>query len=155
MIKVKKLLSFPRMRKQYFVANNLLGEWESMQMRVMSECLLLNSNFEPKPNSSQTLKGLLMRLVIFESTIFQLNSLTITVSVCYVSASKVNRKERSRPSLLVVFGCCSTLLNISSSRSIWFRRVSVLSGVWNGHRKSVWISMITGITTAPPINVVQ
>ena len=64
-----------------------------------------------------------------------------------------HRKERSRPSLFACF-FCSTLLNISSSRSIWFRLVSVLSGVWNGHRKSVWISMITGITTAPPIKVV-
>ena len=83
--------------------------------------------FEPKPNLSKTLKGLLMRLVIFENTIFQLNSLNITVFVCHVSGSKVNRKERSRPFCLFVF--CSTLLNISSSRSIWFRRVSVLSGV--------------------------
>ena len=97
-------------------------------MTVMSEGLLLNSKFEPKPNLSKTLKGLLMRLVIFENTIFQLNSLNITVSVCYVSGSKVNRKERSHPFLFVCF-FRSTLLNISSSRSIWFRRVSVLSGV--------------------------
>ena len=47
--------------------------------------------FVPKPNLSKTLKGLLMRLVIFENTIFQLNSLNITVSVCYVSGSKVNK----------------------------------------------------------------
>ena len=33
------------MRKQYFVANNLLGEWGSMQMTVMSEGLLLNSKY--------------------------------------------------------------------------------------------------------------
>ena len=72
-------------------------------MTVMSKGLLLNSNFEPKPNLSKTLKGLLMRLVIFENTIVQLNSLTITVFVCYVSGSKANRKERSRPSLLVCF----------------------------------------------------
>ena len=72
-------------------------------MTVMSEGLLLNSNFEPKPDLSNTLKGLLMRLDIFENTIVQLNSLTITVSVCYVSGSKVNRKERSRPSLFVCF----------------------------------------------------
>ena len=45
--------------------------------------------FVPKPNLSKTLKGLLMRL-IFENTIFQLNSLNITVSFCYVSGSKVN-----------------------------------------------------------------
>ena len=107
--------------------------------------------FEPKPNFSKTLKGLLMRLVIFENTIFQLNSLNITVSVCHVSGSKANRKERNRPSLFVCF-FCPTLLNISSSRSTLFRRVSVLlSGVRNGHRKSVWICMITGITTAPPV----
>ena len=90
---------------------------------VLKRCSPLH--FESKPNLSKTLKGLLMRLAIFENNIFQLNSLNITVSVCYVSGSKVNRKERSRPSLFF----CSTLLNISSSRSIWFRRVSVLSGV--------------------------
>ena len=33
------------MRKQYFVAINLLGEWGSMQMIVMSEGLLLNSKY--------------------------------------------------------------------------------------------------------------
>ena len=44
-----------------------------------------------------------MRLVIFENTIFQLNSLNITVFVCHVSGSKVNRMERSRPSLFVCF----------------------------------------------------
>ena len=59
--------------------------------------------FEPKPNLSKTLKGLLMRLVIFENTVFQLNSLNITVFVCHVSGSKVNRKERSRPFCLFVF----------------------------------------------------
>ena len=50
-----------------------------------------------------TSEGLLMRLVIFENTIFQLNSLNITVFVCHVSESKVNRKERNRPSLFVCF----------------------------------------------------
>ena len=59
--------------------------------------------FEPKPNLSKTLQGLLMRIVIFVSTIFHLNSLNITVSVCYVSGSKVNRKERSLQSLFVCF----------------------------------------------------
>ena len=53
-----------------------------------------------------------MLLVIFVNTIFHLNSLNITVSVCYVSGSKVNRKEKSRPSLFVL---CSTLPNISVS----------------------------------------
>ena len=45
MIKEKKLVSSPSMRKQYFVADNLLGEWRSMQMTVMSEGLLLNSKY--------------------------------------------------------------------------------------------------------------
>ena len=59
--------------------------------------------FKPKPNLSKTLESLFMQLVIFVNTFFQLNSLNITVSVCYVSGSKVNRKERSRPSLFVCF----------------------------------------------------
>ena len=33
------------MRKQYFVANYLLGEWQSMQMTVMSVGLFLNSKY--------------------------------------------------------------------------------------------------------------
>ena len=45
MIKKKKLLSSPSMRKQYFVANNLFGELGSMQMTVMSEGFLLNSTY--------------------------------------------------------------------------------------------------------------
>ena len=45
MINKKKLVSSPSMRKQYFVANNLLGELRSMQMTVMSEGLLLNSKY--------------------------------------------------------------------------------------------------------------
>ena len=68
---------------------------------VLKRCSPLH--FERKPNLSKTLKGLLMRLVIFENTIFQLNSLNITVFVCHVSGSKVNRKERSRPFCLFVF----------------------------------------------------
>ena len=44
-IKKKKLVSSPSMRKQYFLATNLLGEWGSMQMTVMSESLLLNSKY--------------------------------------------------------------------------------------------------------------
>ena len=42
---------------------------------------------------------------------------------------------------------------INQSRSIWFCRVSVMSGVWNRPRRSVWISMITVIATAAPIKV--
>ena len=40
-----RLVSPPSMRKQYFAAINLLGDWGSMQMTVMSEGLLLNSNY--------------------------------------------------------------------------------------------------------------
>ena len=89
----------------------------SLQSHFFPLCVLKRCSplhFERKPNLSKTLKGLLMRLVItskivfskiiiFENTIFQLNSLNITVSVCYVSVSKVNRKERSRPSLFCLF----------------------------------------------------
>ena len=69
--------------------------------------------FEPKPNLLKTLEGLLMRLVIFVNTIFELNSLNIAVSVCYVSVIEMNRKQRSRPSFFVCLFLCSTLLNIS------------------------------------------
>ena len=72
--------------------------------------------FERKPNLLKILEGLLMRLVIFVNTIFQLNSLNIAVSVWYMSVIEMNRKQRNRP--------------------------------------SVWISMITKITTAPPLKVV-
>ena len=60
--------------------------------------------FEPMPNLSKTLEGLLTPLVI-------------TVSVCYMSGSKV--KERKGESC--VFVClflCSTLLNISISEHL-------------------------------------
>ena len=77
-----------------------------------------------------------MRLVIFVNTILQLNFLNITVSVYYGSWSEVNRKERSCPFLFVCF--CFTL-QIDQSRSIWFRRVSVMSGVWNKPGKSVYL----------------
>ena len=39
----KKLVSSPSMREQYFVAINLLGEWGSMQMTVISGDLPLKS----------------------------------------------------------------------------------------------------------------
>ena len=67
-----------------------------------------------------------MRLVIFVNTILQLNFLNITVSVYYGSWSEVNRKERNCPFL---FDCFCFTLQIDQSRSIWFRRVSVMSGV--------------------------
>ena len=42
--------------------------------------------FEPKPNLSKTLKNWLMRLVIFENTIFQLNSLNHSIRLSRVPA---------------------------------------------------------------------
>ena len=60
--------------------------------------------FEPKPNLLKTLKGLLMRLVIFVNTIFELNSLNIAVSVCYVSVIEIiESKGAVRLSLFVCF----------------------------------------------------
>ena len=44
-----------------------------------------------------------MRLVIFVNTIFQLKSLNITVSDCYVSGSKVNRRKGAVRLCLCVF----------------------------------------------------
>ena len=72
-------------------------------MTVMSEGLLLNSKFEPKPNLSKTIKGLLMRLFISENTIFQLNLLNITVSVCYVSRFKVKERKGTVCLCLLLF----------------------------------------------------
>ena len=43
---------------------------------------------------------------------------------------------------------------INQSRSVWFRSACrVMSGIWNRPRKSVSISMIMGVTTAPLIKV--
>ena len=39
------MVSSLSMRKQYFAANNLLGQWGFMQMTVMSEGLLINSKY--------------------------------------------------------------------------------------------------------------
>ena len=55
------------------------------QLCVLERCS--PQYFEPMPNLSKTLEGLHTPLVIFLSTIFQLNSLNITVSV-YVSGSR-------------------------------------------------------------------
>ena len=96
-----------------------------------------------------------MRLVIFVNTSFHLNSLNITVSVsvCYVSGSKVNRKEKSRPSLFVCFVFhLAKYINLGAFWSV--ASVSCLESETGLARKSVRISMITAITTAPPIKVV-
>ena len=71
-----------------------------------------------------------------------------------MSGSKGNRKARNRPSLFVCF-----LFHLAKYIIISEHLVPschcVLSGVWNGHRKSVWICIITGITTAPPTNYLR
>ena len=61
--------------------------------------------FEPMPNLSKTLEGLLTPHVI-------------TVSVCYISGSKVNRKGRRAACVFVCLFLCSTLLNISISEHL-------------------------------------
>ena len=63
----------------------------------------------------------------------------------------MERKEAVRFCLFVCFFVLPWKIN--QSRSIWFCRVSVMSGVWNRPRRSVWISMITEIATATPIKV--
>ena len=94
-----------------------------------------------------------MRLVIFVNSIFHLSSLNITVSVCYVSGSKVNGKEKSRPSLFVCFVFhLAKYINLGAFCSV--ASVSCLESETGLVRKSITISMITGITTAPPIKVV-
>ena len=60
MIKKKKLIS--EYEKQYFVANNLLGEWGSMQMTVMSEGLLLNSKYIKMGSEGGNFQALLTQL---------------------------------------------------------------------------------------------
>ena len=85
--------------------------------------------FEPKPILSKTLKGLLMRPVIFENTIFHAVKFTEYYSIRLLRTRVKGEWKGKEPSVFVCLFLCSTLLNISSSRSIWFRRVSVLSGV--------------------------
>ena len=98
---------------------------------------------------------MLILLVISVNTIFHLrrNSLNITVSVCYVFGSKVNRKEKSCPSLFVCF-VFHLAKYISLGAFGFVVSVSCLESETGLARKSVRISMITGITTAPPIKVV-
>ena len=54
----------------------------------------------------------------------------------------MERKEAVRFCLFVCFFVLPWKIN--QSRSIWFCRVSVMSGVWNRPRRSVWISMPYG-----------
>ena len=75
----------------------ILKQLDPSPSRATGLIVKLSLYFEPRPNLSKTLEGLLTSLVIFVNTIFQLNSRNITVSVCCVSEFKVNRKERSGP----------------------------------------------------------
>ena len=81
MIKEKQLLSFPSMRKQYFVSNNLLGEWGSMQMTVMSEGLLLNSKYIKMSREEGGFQALLTQLPLV--------IIIVEMSVQYVMSSQV------------------------------------------------------------------
>ena len=91
MIKKKELLSSPSMRKQYFVANNLLGAWGSMQMTEMSEGFLLNSKYVKMARDEGSSQALLTQLplviVCHELIIGRLTIYGSTV-VCHVKPSR-------------------------------------------------------------------
>ena len=70
------------MRKQYFVANNLLGEWESMQMTVMSEGLLLNSKYIKMGREEGGFQALLAQLPIVIVMVWNVGA------VCHVKPSR-------------------------------------------------------------------
>ena len=88
------------MRKQYFVANNLLGEWGSVQMTVMSEGLLLNSKYIKlgrEEGSFQALRPLLTQLplvivchelIIWQLTIYGSAMVWNVGAVCHVKPSQ-------------------------------------------------------------------
>ena len=97
MIKEKKLPSSPSMRKQYFVANNLFGEWGSVQMTVMSEGLLLNSKYIKMARKVGGFRALLTQLplviVCHESIIWRLaiygSAMVWNVgAICHVKPSR-------------------------------------------------------------------
>ena len=60
--RLRKRNSSPSIRKQYFVANNLLGAWGSMQMTVMSEGLLLNLKYVKMSREEGGFQALLTQL---------------------------------------------------------------------------------------------
>ena len=96
MIKKKELLSSPSMRKQYFVANNLLGAWGSMQMTVMSEGLLLNSKYIKMGREEGGFQALLTQLplviVCHELIIWRLTIYGSTM-VCHVKPSRLSSQQ--------------------------------------------------------------
>ena len=97
MIKKKELLSSPSMRKQYFVANNLLGAWGSMQITVMSEGFLLNSKYVKMARDEGGSQALLTQLplvivchelIIWRLTIYGFAMVLNVGAVCHVKPSR-------------------------------------------------------------------
>ena len=85
------------MRKQYFVANNLLGEWGSMQMKVMREGLLLNSKYIKMGREEEGFQALLTQLplvivchelIIWRLTIYGSAMVWNVGAVCHVKPSR-------------------------------------------------------------------
>ena len=97
MIKKKKLVSSPSMRKQYFVAKNLLGAWGSIQMTIMSEGLLLNLKYikmSPEEGGFQALLTQLPLVIVFHEliiwhlTIYGFAMVWNVGAVCHVKPSR-------------------------------------------------------------------
>ena len=93
----KKLVSSPSMRKQYFVANNLLGEWGSMQITVMSEGLLLYSKYIKIGREERGFEAVLTQLplvivcqelIIWRLTIYGSAMVWNVGAVCHVKPSR-------------------------------------------------------------------
>ena len=86
------------MRKQYFVANNLLGEWGSMQKTVMSEGLLLNSKYIQKMGRQEggfqalltqlPLVIVCLELIIWRLTVYGSAMVWNVGAVCLVMSSR-------------------------------------------------------------------
>ena len=93
MIKKKKLIS--EYEKTIIVANNLLGEWGSMQMTVMSEGLLLNSKNIKIGREEGGFQALLTQpalvcheLIIWRLTIYGSAMVWNVGAVCHVKPSR-------------------------------------------------------------------
>ena len=95
MIKKKKLLS--EYEKTIFVVNNLLGEWGSMQVTVMSEGMLLNSKYIKMGREEGGFQALLTQLplvivchelIIWRLTIYGFAMVWNVGAVCHVKPSR-------------------------------------------------------------------
>ena len=95
MIQKKKLIC--EYEKQYFVANNLLGEWGSLQMTVMSEGLLLNLKYIKMSREEGGFQALLTQLplviichelIIWRLTIYASAMVWNVGAVCHVKPSR-------------------------------------------------------------------